>query len=422
MYNYEKFENAVQNRYIKEDKGITLVALIISIIVLLILATVSISLVINNGILDKAKSTVDKYSDGENEQQINLAYQEYQMAKYTGTDMSDIEYMIDSLEKTYGDNNVTITKEDETYIVTLKINNINKNYYLNNGQTGIYKTVEDYGVQIGDYISYDCYTGVKSDDLYYKSLSTLNGDSDQEFEVTENDKTRKWRVLETNSTGNLMITTADPIQTKTGNNYTLKGKAGYVNGPDELNNISKIYGHGLGAVDSRSIKVEDVNKITGQHLNDTFAKYTYTKNADDGKIYLNNVEKSNATIFLYYENNNPKGEWKQLKSGETSPEIENTYYSYNIGTTTKTLKLIRYNDDETTNASYWLASRAEYCQSIALRYLVQYVAEGSLRNYYLGIFESSGGSHTRSNGVRPVIVLDSNIKFTGSSENGWEIN
>ena len=422
MYNYKKFENAVQNRYIKEDKGITLVAMIISIIVLLILATVSISLVINNGILDKAKSAVDKYSDGENEEQIKLAYQEHQMAKYTGTDMSDIEYMIDSLEKTYGDNNVTITKEDETYIVTLKINNINKNYYLNNGQTGIYKTVEDYGVQIGDYISYDCYTGVKSDDLYYKSLSTLNGDSDQEFEVTENDKTRKWRVLETNSTGNLMITTADPIQTKTGNNYTLKGKAGYVNGPDELNNISKIYGHGLGAVDSRSIKVEDVNKITGQHLNDTFAKYTYTKNADDGKIYLNNVEKSNATIFLYYENNNPKGEWKQLKSGETSPEIENTYYSYNIGTTTKTLKLIRYNDDETTNASYWLASRAEYCQSIALRYLVQYVAEGSLRNYYLGIFESSGGSHTRSNGVRPVIVLDSNIKFTGSSENGWEIN
>ena len=85
-------------------------------------------MIINNGILDKAKSAVDKYSDGENEEQIKLAYQEYQMAKYTGTDMSDIEDMIDSLEKTYGDNNVTITKEDETYIVTLKINNINNNY------------------------------------------------------------------------------------------------------------------------------------------------------------------------------------------------------------------------------------------------------------------------------------------------------
>lgn len=43
--------------------GITLVALVISIIVLLILATVSISLVINNGILDKAKYAVNKYSD-----------------------------------------------------------------------------------------------------------------------------------------------------------------------------------------------------------------------------------------------------------------------------------------------------------------------------------------------------------------------
>ena len=39
--------------------------LVISIIVLLILATVSINLIINNGILDKAKLAVDKYSEGE---------------------------------------------------------------------------------------------------------------------------------------------------------------------------------------------------------------------------------------------------------------------------------------------------------------------------------------------------------------------
>ena len=45
----------------------------ITIIVLLILATVSISLVINNGVLDKAQHGVDRYSEEEELEQIKLA-------------------------------------------------------------------------------------------------------------------------------------------------------------------------------------------------------------------------------------------------------------------------------------------------------------------------------------------------------------
>ena len=56
-----------------KNKGITLVALIITIIVLLILATVSISLVINNGVLDKAQHGVDKYSEEEEFERVKLA-------------------------------------------------------------------------------------------------------------------------------------------------------------------------------------------------------------------------------------------------------------------------------------------------------------------------------------------------------------
>ncbi len=46
---------------LKNKNGITLVALIITIIVLLILAMVSISLVMNSGIITKSKDSVDKY-------------------------------------------------------------------------------------------------------------------------------------------------------------------------------------------------------------------------------------------------------------------------------------------------------------------------------------------------------------------------
>ena len=57
----------------KSKSAITLVALIITIIVLLILATVSISLIINNGILNKAQYGIDKYSEEEELEQIKLA-------------------------------------------------------------------------------------------------------------------------------------------------------------------------------------------------------------------------------------------------------------------------------------------------------------------------------------------------------------
>ena len=60
------------------NRGITLVALIITIIVLLILAGVSLSFVFNGGILDKAQQAVDEYKNAsEKEQNILEQIDEY---------------------------------------------------------------------------------------------------------------------------------------------------------------------------------------------------------------------------------------------------------------------------------------------------------------------------------------------------------
>ena len=85
----------------KKQKGITLVALVISIIVLLILATVSINLVINNGILDKAKTAVDKYSDEEELEKIKLAVFSSQLA---GTGIITTDNLTNELKKTFNNN------------------------------------------------------------------------------------------------------------------------------------------------------------------------------------------------------------------------------------------------------------------------------------------------------------------------------
>ena len=59
---------------IKGDKAITLVALIITIIVLLILAGVSLSFVFNGGILDKSQQAVNEYQNAANNESDILQY------------------------------------------------------------------------------------------------------------------------------------------------------------------------------------------------------------------------------------------------------------------------------------------------------------------------------------------------------------
>ena len=61
-------------REIFENKGITLVALIITIIVLLILAGVSLSFVFNGGILDKSQQAVNEYQNAANNESEILEY------------------------------------------------------------------------------------------------------------------------------------------------------------------------------------------------------------------------------------------------------------------------------------------------------------------------------------------------------------
>ena len=66
------------------NRGITLVALIITIIVLLILAMVSIRLVMNGGIIGRAENGTKVYSVSEEKEQIQLGVKEFQMAQFEG--------------------------------------------------------------------------------------------------------------------------------------------------------------------------------------------------------------------------------------------------------------------------------------------------------------------------------------------------
>ena len=93
------------------EKGITLIALVITIIVLLILAGVTLRIVMNGGIINKSQTAVDKYDYEEAKEKLTLALWDCKMGVISGgdtnlqsyldkinaeiTDTTDTEYVIE---------------------------------------------------------------------------------------------------------------------------------------------------------------------------------------------------------------------------------------------------------------------------------------------------------------------------------------
>ena len=93
----------------KGEKGITLVALVITIIVLLILAGVSISLVIGqNGVLSKATNAVSENEKANVEQDLKLAVADAEIAYYEAwVSNQSVEKSTYYAEEDYYTNNAT---------------------------------------------------------------------------------------------------------------------------------------------------------------------------------------------------------------------------------------------------------------------------------------------------------------------------
>ena len=111
----------------KEMKGITLIALVITIVVLMILAGVSINTVLgDDGIIQKAKEAAEATKRASAEEEMNRLVLEYQLAKNDETVESFLkekvtEGRIDGVTDN-GDGTITITKkvDGKDYTITVK--------------------------------------------------------------------------------------------------------------------------------------------------------------------------------------------------------------------------------------------------------------------------------------------------------------
>ena len=407
-----------KNVHLRTHRGITLIALVITIIVLLILAAVSIAtLTGENGILSQAEKASEQTEIGGEKEAIGLAYNGGVAEKNGDTNITAKD-MNDQFRK-----NGTNAEASEN----IKIHFLDSNRWYklesNGNILGPYESEEEIGttlvemfkkaqedsceggescsnseehLHIGDYVSYNpIATGDTLETLdddgelkyQYESLSSKNGYTNLEkqvYSVNNDTEQVNWIVLGISEDGNsLLITTGSPVR-KEGTNKPssddpylyLYGSTGYINAETELNNISAIYGKGDYATGARSITVEDINKLTGynpetEKVNegqlDEYGNTITIKGNGDGTYSWSNATNGAADgtfdmkemygsdgNFYYIENNQVKN--IQLTDITTTVDFTNTSYNYVTSNYITNDKI--YNKFfDTGNNYYWLASR-----------------------------------------------------------------
>lgn len=101
----------------RQEKGITLVALVVTIIVLLILAGVAINMVLGeNGLIQKAKVAQEKYAVAEEKEKIQMAYAAYLMGNLDGE--FDAEALKAKVKEQAPDAEVTVSEDGKSVTVT----------------------------------------------------------------------------------------------------------------------------------------------------------------------------------------------------------------------------------------------------------------------------------------------------------------
>lgn len=426
----------------KAERGITLIALVITIIVLLILAGVTIAtLTGDNGILTKAGDAKTSTEIGDEKEKVELSAVGA-LAKDNGGEIKR-EYLNDELTSYIGTEGTDYTLS-ETAPFVVKYLDSGRSYVIDeNGNVSEYVNIAEY-VKIGDYVNYK--PDDKADDIYYDKFGvTYSGYANENI---GQDDTLKWRVLNINTDGTVDLISDKP----TSSLVCFKGARGYNNGVYLLNDYCKtMYSNSSLGAEARSLNIEDIQdkmKVVDEETGKkAYENYTVS---DIGTKYGDTYHySSNKWYPLQWKNDNgTTGESKQetvtsyeteadAKAQETAgdlivtqtywylsaSDIQSNFISADTRDTAKTTSM--YYELLCNNGSsyYWLASRyvATTNSSYSL-FGLRYVNNGNVRGNFM--FTSYGNPNDYYYYVRPAVSLKSNIINTDDGYNettGWSL-
>ncbi len=191
---------------LRENQGITLIALVITIIVLLILAGVSIAMLTgDNGILTQANNTKIEQSHGAVREGIALAYNEYQIEINTANNTKLASKEIVTIQ---GEEDKTLANTSLTFLTFLD----NKGY-IKEGTTDVLNVEALTGSKqtLGNGESTDIYKIEEKDDSYVVNYYGKGTNDTKEIwnvnkiEVSEEDIKSIKMLIETDENGNAVL-------------------------------------------------------------------------------------------------------------------------------------------------------------------------------------------------------------------------
>ena len=396
----------------KNKNAITLIALVVTIVVLLILAGVTISLLLDeNGIIAKSKDARNANRAGTIRDEISL-WEAEKFASYNGAGSHESMDAFLARLKTRG----LINDEDIQKIKDTRELQVGKEIikFPSDAKT-LVQAFKDGEIQVGDYLNYNDYV---DESKTYTTATNENGWADQKYTATKN---TYWQVLGLDETGErLMLISQSPIKKEMKTDTTakdwekspyliLKGAYGYVNCKQILNNVSGIYSTSLGKAES--LTAEEINRLIGVTVD-------YTNK----KVYANSDPNTNidkwgvlGNQYTYKETDYTPESYINSKANATAGTQTDpaTAYCYQWGNLTinDTLKTILFNgttSDANYAKSYWLASPAVGAFSGVARFGPGIVSYGYVCADIL-LFDSNGYWDAYSFGVRPVVYLESNV-------------
>ena len=364
-------------------------ALVVTIVVLLILAGVSINLVLsNNGIIKKAQDAKTKTA----EDQENM--------------LKGMNQLADEIKNAIGEKPpVDLSK---------------------------YK--------IGDYVNYTYDTA----ENYVLTSATCGSSSNPSAGIPQTTGL-KWRILNIDEAkGTVDLISENP----TGTSVYFSNILGYNNGPYLMNEICKAqYSNKTLGVEARNINLLDMEKhLTAAGIaarnaykyNSDTAKYgttkTYTSNTKYPSLYAGqkgagvNVAETNASTIAQPDiskGNDPYEESKPIAT--TEPTTDQTSGTGNPLTVTQTYYNISINSTNYGDAYkvlsnstwYWVASRSVVTSSDFAGFGLRY-ANTNTRGYDL--FDSDGSTVYVSNRLRPVVSLSSSLLTGEKTNDAWNLS
>ena len=356
-------------KHLGKEQGITLIALVITIIILLILAGISISTLTNQGLFKNAKAAQNATEKAEAEQGQRLNEYEEELNKYLSNNDKKEEKLIDK--------------------------------------------VNDGTIKIGDYVKYTPDTASTTEIL--QELNTYSGSNANTTSTLTQEKLN-WRVLDVKD-GQVRLISELPTTSK----ITLSGYNGYNNAVKLLDDTcSTLYSNSKLASKVQNLKIEDITVYMKTQPTEDTTEYKPT-NINYPKIL---EQEENQTVENSVTNNKLRvSEQHDFvttgKATSATSTLKKTYWNKSM--TSEDFKDSKYYELLINNgsnyATYWMSSRCVNAFSSRADFNVRNVYSGFVDAH--GLFDSNDREYSCGCAFRPVITLNSNVQIdTANSGNG----